>query len=67
MSDSRAIVNGIKVQLTEIKEMVTELTSAMKDAGFRVGPDLLGKPTLWCTECGRDSGFHWEACSKSKR
>ncbi len=40
---------------------------AIAAAGFRVAPDLLGKPTLWCVECGRDSGFHRPDCSKSER
>ena len=30
---------------------------------YRITPDLLGKPTIWCNECDRDSGFHTEVCS----
>jgi hypothetical protein len=37
---------------------------AIASAGFRVAPDYHGVPTLWCVECGRDSGFHMPACSK---
>lgn len=39
---------------------------AIDAAGFRVANDMMGQPTLWCKECGRDSGFHWEHCSKHK-
>ncbi len=41
-----------------------EARDAIRAAGVRVAPDLLGKPTLWCIECGRDSGFHHSTCSK---
>ncbi len=37
---------------------------AIRRAGFRISNDLLDVPTLWCIECGRDSGFHWAECSK---
>lgn len=43
------------------------LISAVKAAGFRLGPDLQGVATLRCVECGRDSGFHFEKCSKTDR
>lgn len=39
---------------------------AIERGGFRVGPDVLGNWTLWCLECGRDSGFHHSPCSKLK-
>lgn len=39
---------------------------AIAMAGFRVAPDQFGRPTLWCKECGRDSGFHWDNCSKHR-
>jgi hypothetical protein len=45
----------------------TTLERAIEGAGFRVKPDLLGKPTLWCVECGRDSGYHRDTCSKAER
>jgi len=34
-------------------------------AGFRVSKDLEGKLTIWCIECGRDSGYHTSVCSKT--
>lgn len=46
---------------------------AVKSAGFHVTknvahPMLGATPedewTLWCDDCGRDSGFHWPGCSK---
>ena len=37
---------------------------AIAAAGFRIAPSLHGQPTLWCKECGRDSGLHWSSCSK---
>ena len=42
------------------------LSVAIDDAGFRVGPDITGRPTLWCKTCGRDSGLHHAHCKKSK-
>lgn len=50
-----------------------DLLDAIDQAGFRVaknvahpflGPTPEDKWTLWCKECGRDSGFHWDRCSK---
>jgi hypothetical protein len=32
--------------------------------GFSIAPDLLGEPTIWCIECGRDSGLHHHRCPK---
>lgn len=49
------------------KKTMTPAEKAIEAAGFRVANDMLGHPTLWCKECGRDSGFHWEHCSKSGR
>jgi hypothetical protein len=43
----------------------TPVERAVEAAGFRVANDMLGQPTLWCKECARDGGFHWENCSKS--
>jgi hypothetical protein len=40
------------------------LERAIEAAGFRFRGDLLGAPTLWCVECSRDSGYHYNACSK---
>lgn len=51
--------------MTNAVVQVSKLTEAISRAGFRVGPDLLGVPTLWCDECGRDSGYHHDKCSKS--
>ena len=45
------------------KEHELEL-KAVQDAGFRLAPDLQGKKTLWCKECGRDSGYHSADCLK---
>lgn len=51
-----------------------ELLAAVDRAGFRVakniahpflGPTPEDQWCLWCKECGRDSGYHWETCSKS--
>lgn len=47
--------------------MSEDAKRAIEAAGFRVANDLLGQPTLWCKECGRDSGFHWNNCSKSTK
>lgn len=44
---------------------VMQTIQAIENAGFRVAIDLLDRPTLWCKECGRDSGFHWSQCSKT--
>lgn len=44
--------------------LLEPLESAVKAAGFRVGPDALDVATLWCIECGRDAGYHWAECSK---
>jgi hypothetical protein len=54
-----------------------QLLTIIERAGFKVGRSvahLLLGPTerdewcLWCNECGRDSGLHWDSCSKvSKR
>jgi hypothetical protein len=41
-----------------------EIRRAVWSAGFRVGPDLLGEPTLWCLTCKRDSGYHWDGCRR---
>lgn len=43
-----------------------QIADAVVRAGFYVGPDLLGRPTLWCHECKRDSGMHWSTCARSK-
>lgn len=43
---------------------LSELRKAVVHAGFRVGPDLLGEPTLWCLTCSRDSGYHWDGCRR---
>jgi len=51
-----------------------DLAAAIERAGFRVakniahpflGPTPEDQPTLWCKECGRDSGYHWRTCSKA--
>lgn len=44
-----------------------QLRDALKSANLYVAPDMLGAPTVWCVECGRDSGFHWAKCSKEKQ
>jgi hypothetical protein len=50
-----------------------DLAAAIASAGFHVakslahpflGPTPEDEWTLWCTECGRDSGFHWPKCTK---
>jgi len=47
----------------------------VEEAGFRfakslahpfLGPTSEDQLTLWCKECSRDSGFHYERCSKSR-
>ncbi len=59
-----------KLAVALLKDAVAKWTAgrnaaeAVAAAGFRVAPNLLGDPTLWCLECGRDSGFHHESCSK---
>lgn len=45
------------------------LQSAIDQAGFHLAPSSHAPPgelTLWCNECGRDSGFHYGSCSKSE-
>jgi hypothetical protein len=49
-----------------VEESPPDVAVAVENAGFRVSVDLFGKPTLWCKECSRDSGFHHVSCSKSK-
>ena len=53
-----------------------QLLAIVERGGFKIGRSvahLLLGPTrydewcLWCSECGRDSGFHYEECSKAKR
>jgi hypothetical protein len=50
-----------------------QLLAVIDRAGFKVARSVahpfLGKTErdewcLWCKECERDSGFHWERCSK---
>jgi hypothetical protein len=41
--------------------------AAIESAGFRVSPSIDEAPTLWCLECGRDGGYHWEKCSNRAR
>jgi hypothetical protein len=61
MTDSE---KDVSLDIKNITENVKALVDAVESAGFRLSKDLLGKPTLWCIECGRDNGFHWTACSK---
>ena len=53
-----------------------DFAAVIKEAGFEVkknlahpflGPTSEDRHTLWCKECGRDSGFHWNDCSKIKK
>ena len=53
--------------IANLKAKIPPEVRAIEGAGFRVSPNILGVPTLWCKECGRDSGFHWSHCSKSDR
>jgi hypothetical protein len=43
-------------------ELETAIRGALQRGGFRIAPDLMGQETIWCTECGRDSGYHWTGC-----
>jgi hypothetical protein len=47
-----------------LRAEIAELRAAVASAGFRVSPCINSAPTLWCVECGRDSGFHWEKCAR---
>lgn len=64
-----ATAPGFVEQLWVDRERMTEErrdpVAAIEAAGFRVSLDLEAKPTLWCKECQRDSGFHYHTCSKS--
>ena len=57
---------GSVTSIEALAESKDTAQAALEDAGFRVVPDLHGKPTIWCCECGRDSGFHVPRCSKAK-
>jgi ribosomal protein S27E len=46
---------------------IKDRDAAIRDAGYRAAPDLLGALTLWCRECGRDSGLHTSQCSRIMR
>ena len=39
--------------------------AAVRVAGFRVGPDPDGRPTLRCVSCGGDSGRHRAGCERA--
>ena len=52
---------------TALVEENRRLKETIAVAGFRISNDLLGHPTLWCVECGRDSGYHHDGCSKAAR
>ena len=52
---------------TKLVEENRALKGTIDVAGFRVSNDLLGHPTLWCVECGRDGGYHLDVCSKAAR
>ncbi len=50
-----------------------DYAAALASAGFHVqknlahpflGPTDEDRWTVWCDECGRDSGYHWRPCSK---
>jgi len=43
------------------------LADALAYANFRVGPDVHGVQTVWCQECGRDSGHHYKWCSRANQ
>lgn len=60
-----------------VEPLVTreELLTAIEGAGFRVakssahpflGPTSEDEWTLWCTVCGRDSGYHWDTCTSEQ-
>jgi hypothetical protein len=53
-----------------------DVERAIERAGFRLennlahpmlGPTSADELTLWCKECGRDSGFHYGTCSKARQ
>lgn len=53
--------------LIEAAKRVARVVDAVANAGFREQGDAYGDvPTLWCKECGRDSGFHNTECSKMR-
>jgi hypothetical protein len=68
-----AIENGT---LGADRPTLEELVTVLCEAGFRVaknlahpflGPTPEDRWTMWCCECGRDSGFHHDHCSKRAR
>lgn len=66
----------LAVTFEECARLIERLAGELKavtDAGFRIeknvahpflGPTDEDRLTLWCIECGRDSGYHREDCSK---
>lgn len=72
-SGPQSIASTARLASTIIERLAGEL-KAVTDAGFRIeknvahpflGPTDEDRLTLWCIECGRDSGYHREDCSKS--
>lgn len=73
-ADKMIFHNGRPVGI--IFDSATATQAAVERAGFRVaknlahpflGPTPEDQATLWCQECDRDSGFHWNDCSKANK
>ena len=62
--DVSAFIATLEEKLTASHESptATALAEAIAAAGFRMSDDTNGKPTLWCKECNRDSGWHAPGC-----
>ena len=53
-----------EAQLGQAGLVLERLKGAVARAGFRLAVSLHDEPTLWCIECGQDSGFHYSRCSR---
>ena len=66
-----------RADVPSARELTREdLLKIIGDAGFQVdlsaahpflGETPVDEWCLWCKECGRDSGFHYEKCSKARQ
>lgn len=55
--------------LGEANDSATDLNAKLAacEQFFRIAPDLIGMLSIWCVECGRDSGFHYDICSRAEK
>ncbi len=49
-----------------VESIHPRITEALKSANMRMGTDLNGNSTLFCRQCNRDSGYHYDGCQRAQ-